>query len=367
MGNEDELLDEYSAYFDENTGDPLPAALVDAARREELDFMDRWKVWDVVPVAECIQRTGRRPIGSKWVDVNKGDWIKPIVRSRLVAREIAFRKNDDYYAATPPLEALRMLISNVASSSGPGLLVIDASKAHLHASVDRLIYVDLPPETRAPGMCARLRRCLYGTRDAPARWEAFLAEELAKLGFTEGRSSSCCFHHAGRKLQCVVHGDDFTFAGPFAALEWIEQEMQKPFLVKVAGRLGPEEQNRELRILNRVVRWGDEGLSYEADPRHAELLLAGLLGDAKPVTTPGVSGSRTQKTKPSRRWADINEDEDCDEYEMDDLDAPRGEDEEDAGEEELTPEEAGLFRSYAARANYLAMDRPDIAFTAKEL
>ena len=155
--------------------------------------MDGWQVWDEVPVAECLERTGKKPLGSRWVDVNKGDKLHPDVRIRLVAQEIAFRRNDDSYAATPPLEALRMLLSIAASSQGYKILVMDARKAHLHATVDRLIYVNLPPEARKPGMCARLRRCLYGTRDAPARWEAFLAAELVKMGFVQGLSSPCCF------------------------------------------------------------------------------------------------------------------------------------------------------------------------------
>ena len=69
-----------------------------------------------MPTAECLQRTGKRPLGSRWVDVNKGDRTNPDVRSRLVAREIAYHRNDDFYAATPPLEALRMLLSIVASA-----------------------------------------------------------------------------------------------------------------------------------------------------------------------------------------------------------------------------------------------------------
>jgi hypothetical protein len=48
------------------------------------------------------------------------------------------------------------------------ILVIDARKVYLHALAERLVYVDLPPEVRQKGMCARLKRCLYGTRDAPA-------------------------------------------------------------------------------------------------------------------------------------------------------------------------------------------------------
>ena len=31
-----------------------------------------WQVWDEVPVAECLERTGKKPLGSRWVDVNKG-------------------------------------------------------------------------------------------------------------------------------------------------------------------------------------------------------------------------------------------------------------------------------------------------------
>ena len=34
-------------------------------------------------------------------------------------------------------------------------------------------------------------------------------------------------------------------------------------------------------------------------------------------------------------------------------------------EEPLGPEEAGLFRAAAARANYLALDRPEVAFIAQ--
>jgi hypothetical protein len=219
---------------------------------------------------------------------------------------------------------------------------MDARKAHLHALVDRLIYVDLPPEIRKRGMFARIRQCLYGTRDAPARWEAFLATELCKMGFTQGLSSPCCFYRQEKQLRCVVHGDDFMFAGSEAALSWVEAEMHERFLMKVVGKLGPgEEDTQELRVLNRVLRWTEKGVTYEADPRHAEILVAGLLGGSRPVTTPGTAAMNS-----SAEGEKDNEIED---------DSP------------LEGEEVGLFRSYAARANYLAMDRPDLAYPTKEL
>ena len=48
---------------------------------------------------------------TRWVDVNKGDEEKAEVRSRSVAKEIKMDKREDLFAATPPLEAKKMLFS----------------------------------------------------------------------------------------------------------------------------------------------------------------------------------------------------------------------------------------------------------------
>ena len=46
---------------------------------------------------------------------------------------------------------------------------------------------------------------------------------------------------------------------------------------------------REIRILNRILRLTESGLRYEADPRHAEMLVKALgLSSASSVLTPGV-------------------------------------------------------------------------------
>jgi hypothetical protein len=325
-------------YWDENSGEVLPPNLTQAARREELTFMRDWGVWEVVPISECVRVSGKQPLGGRWVDVNKGDRDRPDVRSRYVAKDFAGgQKSDEFFAATPPLEALRLLLSHVASHGGDlKVEVIDARKAHLHAFVDRAVFVHLPPEEARPGFCARLRRCLYGTRDAPKRWEAFLADELRKMGFAQGRASPCCFQHSSRDLRCVVHGDDFVFAGPVIELDWVRARMAECFLTKVVGRLGGGAgEMRELRILNRVVRWTTDGLRYEADPRHAEILVRGL-GAVRAASAPGT---------PSREMH------------------PETGDEASSVPEDL----ARLYRSYAARANYLAMDRADLAQATKEL
>ena len=99
---------------------------------------------------------GKAPLQGKWVDVTKGDLEKPLVRSRCVAKEFANTISDDFFSPTPPLEALRLLLSHAASersssTEGRKILVVDAWKADLHACAQRHLYVALPPEVRVQG------------------------------------------------------------------------------------------------------------------------------------------------------------------------------------------------------------------------
>ena len=49
--------------------------------------------------------------------------------------------------------------------------------------------------------------------------------------------------------------------------------------MKELGRLGGGQgELKELRILNRVIRWTPTGLKYEVDPRHAEIVVRGVAG-----------------------------------------------------------------------------------------
>lgn len=81
---------------DNLTGEVLPPRLVEEARREEITFIENWEVWEDVSTEECLQRTGRRPIGGRWVDINKGDATSPNIRCRYVAQEVAHFEDDDF-------------------------------------------------------------------------------------------------------------------------------------------------------------------------------------------------------------------------------------------------------------------------------
>ena len=88
----------------------------------------------------------------------------------------------------------------------------------------------------------------------------------------------------------VVHGDDFISEGSRADLKWLDSAMKEHFELKTEV-LGPQKalgEVQEARVLNRVLKWESTGISWEPDPRHAELVIQQLgLQGGKPVTTPG--------------------------------------------------------------------------------
>ena len=93
------------------------------------------------------------------------------------------------------------------------------------------------------------------------------------MGFTTGKASPCCFYHKSRQISIVVHGDDFTALGVDSDLDWYESELAKHFELKIRGRIGEGCPGpNKIKILNRCVELTENGLIYEADPRHAELL-----------------------------------------------------------------------------------------------
>ena len=70
------------------------------------------------------------------MDVDKGDGQRPDNRSRLVAKEFNTGQEEGLYASTPPLEALRWLISDAATISRTGrgsvekvILISDVSRS----------------------------------------------------------------------------------------------------------------------------------------------------------------------------------------------------------------------------------------------
>ena len=66
-----------------------------------------------------------------------------------MAREINTNKRDDLFAATPPLEALEVILSLTTTwNKGEAIMINDMSRAFFHAPAKRKVYVQLPEEDK---------------------------------------------------------------------------------------------------------------------------------------------------------------------------------------------------------------------------
>lgn len=344
VGEISSLVHQGEACWDDVKGGWLDPSQVRQARQEEMAFVKKMQVYDKVPREECVGK----PISVRWVDANKGTDSEPNYRSRVVAQELRSRHHgdpSDLYAAMPPLEAMKYIISHVASDGERRreLMVIDIRRAYFNAPARRPVYVEIPPEDWVEGderRCARLRSSLYGTRDAARNWEEELRKFIVQLGAKVGRSTPCVYYFKERRLCACVHGDDVVCSGRREDLQWFRAQFEKRFEIRyqhLSGRLGG---SREVKILNRTVRWTSRGIAIEADPRHVREVIRHL----------GLEGSKGVRT-PCEVERDGRRARGCENLEPEESVA-------------LSYEDARRYRGIAARLNYLAQDRPDLKFPA---
>ena len=243
--------------------------------------------------------------------MNKRTPEAPDVRCRLVARDFKPKGEKDrgeIFAAMPPLESKKLLfqqavtqhaLNKVNGEDGIKIMLIDVKKAHLNGFVgkDECAYIELPWGVAKEGQCGRLRRWLYGMRQAAGAWERDYSEKLAEIGFAKGIAAPTVFYWEERGVRCVVHGDDFTFSGKRADLLWIKSKMEESYELNMRAMLGDDfGGDQEITILNRRISWKEGRLHYEADTKHVDDIFKhlNLNGESEILVVPFVRETKEE-------------------------------------------------------------------------
>ena len=168
---------------DEKSG--MPEDLVQEAKENELASMRNMDVFEVIPLSEVERDHGVVWIDCRWVVTNKGTDTAPVAKARLVAREFADQKRNDLYAGTPGLGFIKMRLAAAARNAPTGahkkLMTPDVKTAVLYGEARRRILVTLPRDISSQydtPVVGRLKKALYGTRDAPMIWGDHLRTTL---------------------------------------------------------------------------------------------------------------------------------------------------------------------------------------------
>ena len=113
---------------------------------------------------------------------------------------------DGLFAGTPPLEALRYQVHEVATvrvgepEGSKVILINDVARAFFEAPSMRNVCIEILPEDmteadRRHDRVGHLRMSMYGTRDAAMNWREEVARVMIKVRFRRGQYNRCLYYH----------------------------------------------------------------------------------------------------------------------------------------------------------------------------
>ena len=186
---------------------------------------------------------GRRVIKSKWVFKVKSDQQGNFLsrKTRLVAKGFTEIPGVDYFEVFHPVGkgiTFRLLCAK-AACKGLTLYHVDIKGAFLHATLQEEIYMQLPQgagfEENGKPCTVKLRKSLYGLKQAGRDWYMAHTQVLLSIGFQQSRVDPCLFHHPDKLLWVHMYVDDDLVAATCKEdFNWFVTEIGKHFEVGTA-------------------------------------------------------------------------------------------------------------------------------------
>ena len=194
------------------------------AKQQELEKLKEFDTYQIV------EDKGQDRITTTWVLTEKAD----TVRARLTCR--GFQEEDDFPTDSPTIQkaSIRMILT-VAATSKWNIQAIDIKSAFLQGDkLTRKVFVKPPRESNLKNKLWRLKKCLYGLKDASRQWYLRLKTTLDKNGFQKSiYDGGLFFVIKNDTLIGIVgiHVDDFLATGTEHFMKVILMNVLKDFLV----------------------------------------------------------------------------------------------------------------------------------------
>jgi hypothetical protein len=188
-----------------------------AAMQSEMDAVEKNCTWELADLPR-----GHSTITLKWVFKLKRDEVDAIVKhkARLVAHDFVQREGidfDDTFTPVARMESVRLLFA-LAAQEGWRVRHMDVKSTFLNNDLKEEVYVHQPPGFAIPGKegkVLRLRKALYGLRQAPRAWNAKLDSTLKGMGFGQSPHEAAIYRrgNGGNTLLMGVYVDDLVITG----------------------------------------------------------------------------------------------------------------------------------------------------------
>ena len=234
------------------------------AEIEELESMDRLKVFDWVPRSKVLEQ-GKKIIRSKWVYKYKE--VEMRYKCRLCAKgfmQSPFEYGETY-APVCRLSTVRTLLSYATSHGNNwGFRGLDISTAFINATLKDSVYMEPPEGYQHPdgkGMVWELKKAIYGLKQSPRDWYDTLIEWMMdpnpanNTGFKQSDNDPCLFYRkVGDKiLWCCIYVDDMLMAG--------DQELITNFMSTIEVKYKIRDLGEPKTFLGMEINRGKDGKS----------------------------------------------------------------------------------------------------------
>ena len=222
------------------------------AARAELETLEDMDVWEVVPK-------------ESWMNVLPGTWafrrkrlpsgeIKKL-KARYCARGDRQLKDVDFFETFAPVvswNTVRLLLT-LQAQLGLANSQVDFTAAFVHADIDLPpdydmmspeekekvgVFVEMPRGFAQPGMVLRLKKSLYGLRQAPRNHFQNCRDSLEAIGFKQAINVDPCLFISD-KVICLVYVDDcLFFAKDQADIDLAIERLKGHFKLEVEDEVG---------------------------------------------------------------------------------------------------------------------------------
>ncbi|CAO2815837.1 unnamed protein product [Amaranthus hypochondriacus] len=224
------------------------------------------------------------------------------------------------------MTTIRCILALAASNKWP-LHQLDVNNAFLHGDLNEDVYMVLPEGLSAPpNTVCKLRKSLYGLKQASRQWFAKLTAALLSQGFTQSKLDYSLFtHRANGSITIVaVYVDDIVVTGDAPdVISHLKDHLNKVFSIKDLGPLS--------FFLGLELTYSQNGIIVTQQKFSRELLRDSGIDDIVPHVTP----------------LPLN-------HKLSSADSPLFSD-------------PTLYRSLVGKLNFLTHTRPDLSFSVQAL
>jgi len=267
------------------------------AMEKEIASLEKYNTWEAT-----APPVNGRFVDTKWVLRKKRDEHGHLVKfkARLTARgftQIPGIDYDETFSAVVRTDTLRILLAH-ALQHNLHIVQYDIESAYLNAPLDDEIYIKPPRMVTVPdGKVLRLKKSIYGLKQAARCWGETLAAVLRKRGFLPSIADPALYiNHQGSEF-LGVHVDDLLFVAK--ADNGFSSWLGTHFTVNNLGR--------PRHLLSIELTWASTSVSLSQTAYLHRIINKYLPSGAKPLVTPLSPSERPLKRDPIEPSTDLKD------------------------------------------------------------